>query len=679
MGDGACDPENLLSECGWDGGDCCRCTCVDGDFSCGQDGFLCVDSDALEDCGDTRPPPCPVDVKHNWVVENSTQAHDFARYLNCSGGTFDVEVRGMIIMETEIVVVDETVLTITGVGSGAVLDGGGKTRLFRVVNASLNLYGVEVRNGNATFGGAIAAMGSTLTLSRTIFTGNMANDKNGGAMFVYGQSNVSFHGRTGFFNNSSNYYGGAVYAVNSSVSWNGVSSFSENSAAHSGGALCAVVGSTVSWAAETSFERNSARSYRGGALFIESNSNASWSACAKFLSNTAQVEGGAIHIDLESSSSWREGAIFSGNTATYGGGGAMNIAGSSVVVWGGETVFMDNVCGTQGGAVSSKALTSSTSFQFCNQQSSLLINGSTTFARNKCGSNGGGLAILGGLHVSHHMGNITFLENEAKVAGGGVSISANGEGPILTNAGFVSNSAKVGGGVFITGSGTLLDPRSGELSATFNGCRFLDNKATANGGAIQSATGAASFSKTTFKGNEAGVGGALRIAGAVALVGCLFEENVSQLEGGQAISMIGSTLEMENCSFLHNAFDCEPGTFFNESGVRFIFVLHIFDTIVHNGVPTLYLGEKYWSHTFRLEKREICCWRKVEVSQRRYVQTFATQLPLGVSLHLVTRCFPKTPCDISRGTGLKPSAPDAMRAQLVQSKMKGMSRRARRS
>ncbi|CAN0416942.1 unnamed protein product, partial [Ascophyllum nodosum] len=87
-----------------------------------------------------------------------------------------------------------TVLNVTrGKGSNAILDGGGMTRLFRVVNASLQLNDVEVRNGSATFGGAIAAISSNLSLNGITFTDNTANDKNGGAMFVYGASNVSFY------------------------------------------------------------------------------------------------------------------------------------------------------------------------------------------------------------------------------------------------------------------------------------------------------------------------------------------------------------------------------------------------------------------------------------------------------------------------------------------------------
>lgn len=46
VGDGYCDNGNNTSECDYDGGDCCSCTCVDGDYECGFSGYDCVDPEA---------------------------------------------------------------------------------------------------------------------------------------------------------------------------------------------------------------------------------------------------------------------------------------------------------------------------------------------------------------------------------------------------------------------------------------------------------------------------------------------------------------------------------------------------------------------------------------------------------------------------------------------------------
>ncbi|CAM9855816.1 unnamed protein product, partial [Ascophyllum nodosum] len=48
IGDGACDADNNNKECLYDGGDCCMCTCTNGQFRrCGYGGFSCVDPDVI--------------------------------------------------------------------------------------------------------------------------------------------------------------------------------------------------------------------------------------------------------------------------------------------------------------------------------------------------------------------------------------------------------------------------------------------------------------------------------------------------------------------------------------------------------------------------------------------------------------------------------------------------------
>ncbi|CAN0547179.1 unnamed protein product, partial [Laminaria digitata] len=40
LNDGYCDPENNNLDCGYDGGDCCVCTCVDSPiYDCGSNDF----------------------------------------------------------------------------------------------------------------------------------------------------------------------------------------------------------------------------------------------------------------------------------------------------------------------------------------------------------------------------------------------------------------------------------------------------------------------------------------------------------------------------------------------------------------------------------------------------------------------------------------------------------------
>ena len=48
IGDGYCDGDDYNTEaCGYDGGDCCETTCVDGEYGCGTNEFVCLDPSAL--------------------------------------------------------------------------------------------------------------------------------------------------------------------------------------------------------------------------------------------------------------------------------------------------------------------------------------------------------------------------------------------------------------------------------------------------------------------------------------------------------------------------------------------------------------------------------------------------------------------------------------------------------
>ncbi len=54
IADGYCDEMNNNAGCGFDGGDCCECTCVDSEYECGIVGFECEDPSV--DCDDEVMP-----------------------------------------------------------------------------------------------------------------------------------------------------------------------------------------------------------------------------------------------------------------------------------------------------------------------------------------------------------------------------------------------------------------------------------------------------------------------------------------------------------------------------------------------------------------------------------------------------------------------------------------------
>ena len=142
-------------------------------------------------------------------------------------------------------------------------------------------------------------------------------------------------------------------------------------------------------------------------------------------------------------------------------------------------------------------------------------------------------------------------------------------GPVFHGITFIYNSAQVGGGVYLTGSGTsitIIRDQSGAITqvqnpTTFDGCTFIGNVAEATGGAVDSSAGRDSFRKSWFEKNSAAVGGALRLAGEASLYKCLFVDNVSGFDKGPAVSNIGFISNVTDNIFRGNVFSCDPGMY----------------------------------------------------------------------------------------------------------------------
>ena len=259
IGDSYCDSEANTAECGWDGGDCCECTCEKRDDRdwCYTWYFDCQDPEAqllFVAAGCTAPSlikpevsPCTHDLQAEWVVDDAAGATLLAEATYCSGGNFDVMWTGHVNVTSTIYVLDRSSIRIAGT-SDAVMDGGGQVQILLVSNGQLYLNSLEIINGTHSEGGAIfAGSGSDLFVEGVSFSYNTAQSM-GGAVYI-GSSNVTLVS-TAFYGNSA-VYGGAMLVLNSTVVGSGNMSFHDNSAGYGGAML--VINSFVIGSGYTTF------------------------------------------------------------------------------------------------------------------------------------------------------------------------------------------------------------------------------------------------------------------------------------------------------------------------------------------------------------------------------------------------------------------------------------------
>ena len=371
IGDGDCDGlENNNAECGWDGGDCCECTCQStATYDCGISGFDCKDPSMqllfeVTDCRNAsliipKASTCPQDVQLEWVVNDTAAATLLAETVLCSGGNFEVDWTGHVNVTRTIYLHDEASLRITGT-SDAVADGGGMVQVLVVSNGYLYLKSLEIANGNASDGGAIfVASESELFLEGVSFNSNTAKGM-GGAVYA-ASSTITLVSTT--FNYNTAGYGGAVFALNSTVTGSVNVFFHGNRADYDGGAVF-VQSSIVIGSGNMTLTNNYATE-NGGALYIERSSYVGWNMHPVFSSTSPSSnwsdEDNSINLSFTSPSSyaympyphWNEAewivdesnigdtiVVFENNIAK-GVGGAI-YAEDSQISWSGSMLLKQN-------------------------------------------------------------------------------------------------------------------------------------------------------------------------------------------------------------------------------------------------------------------------------------------------------------------------------------------------
>ncbi len=270
------------------------------------------------------------------------------------------------------------------------------------------------------------------------------------------------------------------------------------------------------------FEGNVAGN-RGGGAAISFSTTGLLQGCT-FESNSSTSNGAGLWITTDLIV---EDCVFESNLSSNDGGGMSNFVGSPVLR---RCVFIGNTAAASGGGFST---ISGVTLEDC------------TFDSNTANS-GGGSEVSSGPGSSQIL-RCLFRENTVATTGGG--LRASGPAEIRATL-FERNEATQGGGV-----------GAGSRELILDGCRFVENVATNNGGGVSHSTSSdptwfASVNRCIFEGNRAGNrGGGLNLSDTSdgrdpSVTGCLFVGNSATLEGGAlafrvtqgAIRILGCTL-----------------------------------------------------------------------------------------------------------------------------------------
>ena len=335
------------------------------------------------------------------------------------------------------------------------LDGGGTTQIL-TSSGAITVSDLTFRDGFAVFGGAIYS--DTVTVTRGSFIGNTATDR-GGAIFAYFTTTVA---DSTFIGNSAEVFGGAIFTAdnestasatvtgstftgNDANNGNGGavsgwritstgSTFTGNSA-HDGGAIWAVTTATVT---VSTFTNNSAE--WGGAI----NAMSTTVTKSVFRSNLASLNGGGIYA---AETAMVTGSVFTGNDSGKNGGAIYADTSATIT----NSTFKNNSAAIDGGAISTSTatVTASTFTQNSAEYGGAITAPFATVTRSRF--TGNSAFSLGGAFFTYD-GTIQrsrFTRNAAGEHGGAVAFWAANSDTIqrLRRNTFTRNTAPAGGAI----------------------------------------------------------------------------------------------------------------------------------------------------------------------------------------------------------------------------------------
>ncbi len=240
-----------------------------------------------------------------------------------------------------------------------------------------------------------------------------------------------------------------------------------------GGGMLSVNGSPTF--KNCTFGENSAVHY-GGGVYYEGGSP-TFTNCT-FLNNHAVWHGGGARIDAAGKATMID-CVFSGNSSIYGGGLMLYAAEATLT----RCTFMGNRAsdGCGGAYVVGDTVT---------------ITGCVFSGNDGRPSHGGGVCLGWSAGT---LADCLFADN----VGSGLLIQDSY--PTITNCTFLRNSARHGGGIWITGTDDIVD------RPLLTNCVFSGNQAETEGGGVYLNAGRATFVNCTLSGNVAPWGGGMAL------------------------------------------------------------------------------------------------------------------------------------------------------------------------
>jgi len=436
------------------------------------------------------------------------------------GATVRLAVRGTINVVTALPNLNVN-MTISGPGPGAVTVERAPTAtalfsMFTVAGgASVNLSGLTVANGVATYGGGVVNFG-TLSTSRVVLSNNGTKAVAGGGLYNVGTATLSSTLLAG--NSTLNGLGGGVFNAGA-LTVTGGSTLSGNTTVNSAYAVGGRFGEggaifnngTLTVTTNAIVTGNS--SDDGGAVFNNAGATAVVTGGSTFIGNTANLRGGAVFNN--GTLGVGGGATFSGNSGGFGGavfnGGTLTADDAAFT---GNSTGSAQSSGGRGGAVFSYGTASFSATTFGGNASTgdggglynagrLTVAGGCTFATNSAQVGGGGLFSYGTSTVTDG----TFSENRAGYSGGGiddVGALTLSRATLQYNVAGDPYTTPYGVGAGLASRGTLV---MSDSTVWGNTARYSDNE----GGGVDFGGTSAALINDTIAGNTAAAGAGLEV------------------------------------------------------------------------------------------------------------------------------------------------------------------------